>query len=93
MSIKLILEKLFIKYSMFNDNQEIDSISLAINDIKESSEEIVLIINSISMDKSKEEIIDLLFDLKDELNHIVYHLNDSKFLDYSDYHNEIHNRE
>ncbi len=74
------------KVNSYNDDKEKESNVLAhsLLDIEESSKEIInsLLPKLISNNLSEEEIDDVLFDLGEELRHILHHINSPKFYEY-----------
>lgn len=74
------------KINSFNSNneKEQDTLAHSLLDIEESSKKIIdsLLPKLISDDLSEEEIENILFDIGEELRHILYHIHTPKFYKY-----------
>jgi hypothetical protein len=78
--MKLKIEKILEKYLEI-DEEGIDKLSLAINDISNECNELVgKIIPDITNSKSRDSLIINLWELREAITHIEYHIHDAELL-------------
>jgi len=69
------------------EEKEIDVLSVHLLDIQESSMKITKLINELKSNSfsNEDQVNDILFDIGEELKHILYHINESRFYKYTTY--------
>lgn len=65
----------------FSGETEAEKLAHAIYDINESIQKIsITILPKLESANSPAALVDFLLDFREELNHVIYHVNDSRFL-------------